>query len=71
MVLAVEPMLTTGGIDTVTESDEWTVRTVDGSDACQWEHTVAILEDGISVLTAPDAGKAGLAPFGITPAVLD
>lgn len=71
MVLAVEPMLTTGGIDTVTESDEWTVRTVDGSDACQWEHTVAILEDGISVLTAPDAGKAGLAPFGITPVVLD
>lgn len=71
MVLAIEPILVTGSIDTVVEADEWTVRTVDGGDAAQWEHTVAILEDGISVLTAPDAGRAGLAPFGITPVVLD
>ena len=67
MVLAVEPMLTTGGIDTFTEDDEWTVRTMDGSDAAQWEHSVAILEDGISILTAPDAGASGLAPYGVTP----
>lgn len=67
MVLAVEPMLTAGGIETLTEADEWTVRTVDGSDAAHWEHTVAILPEGISVLTAPDFGRAGLAPFGVTP----
>lgn len=67
MVLAVEPMLTSGSIETITESDQWTVRTVDGSDAAHWEHTVAILDDGISVLTAPDYGKAGLAPFGVEP----
>lgn len=71
MVLAVEPMLTTGGIDTVTEDDQWTVRTVDGSDAAQWEHSVAILDDGISVLTASDGGVAGLAPYGVTPVILD
>lgn len=71
MVLAVEPMLTTGGIDTFTEDDQWTVRTMDGSDAAQWEHSVAILEDGISILTAPDGGVAGLAPYGVTPVILD
>lgn len=67
MVLAVEPMLTAGGIDTLTEADEWTVRTTDGSDAAHWEHTVAILPNGISVLTAPDSGRAGLAPYGVEP----
>ncbi|MCD4549835.1 type I methionyl aminopeptidase [Schaalia sp. lx-260] len=71
MVLAVEPMLTTGSIDTITESDEWTVRSIDGSDAAQWEHTVAILDDGISILTATDSGVAGLAPYGIEPVILD
>ncbi|WP_115726739.1 type I methionyl aminopeptidase [Actinomyces culturomici] len=71
MVLAVEPMLTAGGIDTLTEVDDWTVRTIDGSDAAHWEHTIAILPDGISVLTAPDSGAAGLAPYGITPISLD
>lgn len=71
MVLAVEPMLTTGGIDTFTEDDQWTVRTMDGSDAAQWEHSVAILDDGISILTAPDGGVAGLAPYGVTPVILD
>lgn len=70
MVLAVEPMLTAGGIETFTEDDEWTVRTCDGSDAAHWEHTVAILSEGISVLTAPDFGKAGLAPFGVVPVEL-
>ncbi len=71
MALAVEPMLTAGGIETVTLGDDWTVKTLDGSDAAHWEHTVAILPDGISVLTAPDAGAAGLAPYGITPISLD
>lgn len=71
MALAVEPMLTTGSIETFTEDDEWTVRTEDGSDAAQWEHSIAILPDGVSVLTAADAGAAGLAPYGITPISLD
>ncbi|WP_026460034.1 type I methionyl aminopeptidase [Schaalia suimastitidis] len=71
MVLAVEPMLTTGGIDTRTEADDWTVRCSDGSDAAQWEHTIAILDDGISILTAVDGGVAGLAPYGVTPVDLD
>lgn len=71
MVLAVEPMLTTGGIDSETLADNWTVRMIDGADGAQWEHTIAVLEDGVSVLTAIDAGAAGLAPYGVTPVVLD
>lgn len=71
MVLAVEPMLTTGGIDSETLADNWTVQLIDGSDGAQWEHTIALLDDGISVLTAVDSGAAGLAPFGVEPVVLD
>lgn len=71
MVLAVEPMLTTAGIETETLADNWTVRMVDGADGAQWEHTVAILDDGISVLTAVDSGAAGLAPYGVVPVSLD
>lgn len=71
MVLAVEPMLTSGAETTTVDPDGWTVRTTDGSDAAQWEHTIALLDEGVSVLTAPDAGRSLLAPFGITPIVLD
>ena len=70
MVLCVEPMIVTGSIETVTLGDDWTVKTLDGEDAAHWEHTIALLEDGVSVLTAPDCGAAGLAPYGITPVVL-
>lgn len=65
MVLAVEPMLVDGDIETYVEDDDWTVRTEDGSLACHWEHTIALTEGGVWVLTAPDGGRAGLAPYGI------
>jgi len=71
MVLAVEPMLTRGDIASSTDDDEWTVRTVDGRDAAHWEHSIAITEDGVSVLTARDGGVAGLALYGVTPVSLD
>ncbi|WDH78331.1 type I methionyl aminopeptidase [Microbacterium esteraromaticum] len=67
LALAIEPMLTAGGEATFVEDDDWTVSTVDGSDGCHWEHSVARHESGIWVLTAPDGGAAGLAPFGVTP----
>lgn len=71
MVLAVEPMLVAGDIENVTLDDDWTVKTLDGSDAAHWEHTIALLDDGVSVLTAADSGAAGLAAYGVTPVVLD
>ncbi|MGV2982609.1 type I methionyl aminopeptidase [Microbacterium sp. AGC85] len=70
LVLAIEPMVTAGGEATYIEDDDWTVSTVDGSDGSHWEHSVARHADGIWVLTAPDGGAAGLAPFGVTPTPL-
>jgi len=67
LVLAIEPMVTAGGEATFVEDDDWTVSTVDGTDGSHWEHTVARHEGGIWVLTAPDGGAAGLAPFGVAP----
>ncbi|MFC5382836.1 type I methionyl aminopeptidase [Arcanobacterium hippocoleae] len=70
MVLCIEPILTAGNQRNRTLDDEWTVVTQDGSDACHWEHEVALHHGGIWVLTAPDGGAADLARFGITPVPL-
>ena len=67
LALAIEPMVTAGGEATFVEDDDWTVTTIDGSDGSHWEHSVARHDGGIWVLTAPDGGKAGLAPFGVEP----
>lgn len=67
LVLAIEPMVTSGSDETFVEDDDWTVTTVDGSDGSHWEHSVALHDGGIWVLTAPDGGRAGLEPFGVVP----
>lgn len=58
---AIEPMVTLGTIESDVNDDEWTVVTADGSRACHWEHSVAVREQGLWVLTAIDGGEAGLA----------
>jgi methionyl aminopeptidase len=68
LCLAIEPMVVAGSEATLVEDDDWTVSTVDGRDGSHWEHSVAVHEGGIWVLTAPDGGAAGLAPFGVVPA---
>lgn len=67
LVLAIEPMVVAGAEDTVVAADGWTVSTADRGDGSHWEHSVAVHHDGIWVLTAPDGGAAGLAPFGVRP----
>ena len=67
LVVAIEPMITGGSDEVHVLADGWTVSAVDGSDAAHWEHTVAVHEGGIWVLTAEDGGVAGLAPFGVVP----
>jgi methionyl aminopeptidase len=62
--LAVEPMLTLGDPATKLLPDDWTVSTVDGRRAAHWEHSVALLDDGLWVLTAQDGGVAGLNALG-------
>lgn len=68
LVVAIEPMLVAGGPDTFVRDDGWTVATSDGADGAHAEHSVAVHHGGIWVLTAPDGGAEGLAPFGVTPA---
>ncbi|MCE0762527.1 type I methionyl aminopeptidase [Pseudonocardia kujensis] len=53
MALAIEPMLTAGDPETRELEDGWTVVTETGGRAVHWEHTVAVTEDGHSVLTLP------------------
>ncbi|CAL8899115.1 methionine aminopeptidase [Kocuria varians] len=67
MALAIEPMLVRGGIETRTLEDDWTVVTVDGSRASQWEHTVCRHSQGVWVLTAEDGGASELEPLGVHP----
>ncbi len=67
LVLAIEPMVVAGAEETVVAVDGWTVSTADGGDGSHWEHSIAVHHDGIWVLTAPDGGAAGLAPFGVRP----
>ena len=52
LALAIEPMLTLGDWRARVEADGWTARTIDGSICVQYEHTVAITEEGPLVLTA-------------------
>ena len=70
LVVAIEPMVTAGTEITKVLEDDWTVSTIDGSDASHWEHTVAVHAGGIWVLTAPDGGAEKLAKHGITIAPL-
>jgi methionyl aminopeptidase len=51
MVLAIEPMVTTGLGDTHAAPDGWTIVTNDGSLSAHFEHTVAITENGPAILT--------------------
>jgi len=67
LVVAIEPMVVMGSIETYVRDDDWTVATSDGLAAAHWEHSVAVHKDGIWVLTAADGGAAALAPLGITP----
>ncbi len=53
MVLAIEPMLNLGTYKVFTESDRWTVRTVDGSLSAHFEHMVLITENEPEILTWP------------------
>lgn len=51
MVLAIEPMATLGGEELMILKDGWTAVTKDRSLAAHFEHTVAVTEQGPSVLT--------------------
>jgi methionyl aminopeptidase len=51
MTLAVEPMVVMGRRECVMLSDGWTVITEDRQPAAHYEHTVAVTDDGVDILT--------------------
>lgn len=51
LCLAIEPMFTLGGHEVRIRPDGWTVETVDGVLAVQWEHSIAVTADGPRILT--------------------
>ncbi|QBM26209.1 type I methionyl aminopeptidase [Hydrogenophaga pseudoflava] len=54
MVFTIEPMLNAGKRETRQLADGWTVVTKDRSLSAQWEHMVAVTEQGFEVLTTWD-----------------
>ncbi|WP_295789863.1 type I methionyl aminopeptidase [uncultured Microbacterium sp.] len=71
LAVAIEPMVVIGDQATEVEDDGWTVSTMDGTDGSHWEHSVAVHDGGIWVLTAHDGGAEKLAPFGVVPKEID
>lgn len=53
MVLAIEPMVNSGGPGVRILDDKWTAVTTDGSDSAHFEHTVAVTSNGPWILTRP------------------
>jgi len=52
MTFTVEPMINAGKQYTKLLPDGWTVVTKDHSLSAQWEHTIAVTDDGYEILTA-------------------
>ncbi|MGM0517547.1 MAG: type I methionyl aminopeptidase [Pseudomonadota bacterium] len=53
MTFTIEPMINAGKKDIKLLGDGWTVVTKDHSLSAQWEHTVAVTEDGVDILSLP------------------
>lgn len=53
MVFTIEPMVNVGKPGTVLLGDGWTVVTADGSRSAQFEHTIAIMDNGVEILSRP------------------
>jgi methionyl aminopeptidase len=53
MVFTIEPMINAGGPDWKLLKDGWTVVTADGALSAQFEHTIAITDQGPVILSQP------------------
>jgi len=54
MVLAIEPMIATGNWEVEILSDNWTAVTKDRSLSAHYEHTVALTQNGVEILSLPE-----------------
>lgn len=55
MVFTIEPMVNVGKWQSKMDKNGWTARTIDGSLSAQYEHTLAVTQDGPIILTNQDA----------------
>lgn len=55
LLLALEPWVMADTDELVTDDDGWTLRSATGCRTAHSEHTIAITEDGVEVLTRPSA----------------
>jgi methionyl aminopeptidase len=55
MVFTVEPMVNQGKREVILLDDDWTVETEDGKLSAQFEHTIAVHEDKVEILTFPSS----------------
>jgi len=51
MIMTCEPMINQGTKQVLTSDDQWTIVTADGKLSAQFEHTVAITDNGPEILT--------------------
>ena len=51
MVIAVEPMINAGTHDVIQLDDGWTIKTADGKLSAHYEHTLAVTDNGVVLLT--------------------
>ena len=51
MCLAIEPMINMGSYEVYTKEDNWTVCTKDGKPSAHFEHSIAVTENGIKILS--------------------
>ena len=66
LVLAVEPMVNVGTKDVRVLRDHWTMVTTDRKPSAHFEHTLALTDSGVRILTGPpenDSEKIDLAPY--------
>ena len=54
MVFTIEPMINEGTWEAVVLEDGWTAITKDSKLSAQFEHTIAVTQDGVEILTLPD-----------------
>ena len=54
LVIAIEPMVNFGSSSVGLAEDDWTILTVDRKPSAHFEHTVAVGENGVEVLTSFD-----------------
>jgi methionyl aminopeptidase len=55
MVFTIEPMINEGTWEVEVLADKWTAVTKDGQLSAQFEHTIAVTEDGVEILTLCEA----------------